>query len=405
MGHEGGESAIEELFRTSSRPALAQLIRIFGDIDVAEDALQDAYVVALRDWSNAGVPAFPHAWVLRVARHRGIDRLRRESLGRALLADAIREQPEIQVHDADGAQPVGDDQLRLIFTCCHPALSAEGRVALSLRLLCGLQTHQIARAFLIEESTMAQRIVRAKRKIKDGPIPYRVPATTELPARLPAVLSVLYLVHNAGAYRPRVPGDLCTEAIRLTRELLALLPDEPEIAGLLSLLLLSQSRRDARMSPEGSLVRLTDQDRSLWDRALIEEGQELLRGCLRRDTPGPYQWQAAIQAVHADACTVEQTDWPQILSIYDQLFSATRSPVVALNRAIARAEVDGDEAALRDIDVLPLANYYLFHATRGELLQRLGRLPESTAAYRRAHALAPEGPERDYLNRRLTPSD
>ena len=291
---------------------------------------------------------------------------------------------------------VQDDRLRLIFTCCHPALSTEAQVALTLRLLGGLSTKQVARSFLVAEDTMAHRLVRAKRKIKAARIPYRVPEAHELPDRLRPVLAVVYLVYNAGMASPAEPG-LCAEAIRLARILATLMPDEPEVAGLLALLLLTESRRVSRTRPDGSLVLLGEQDRRRWDRTLIQEGQAIVRRCLRRDQPGAYQLQAAINAVHADAVTVEQTDWSQVVALYDQLLALTPTPVVALNRAIAVGEVQGPAAALALVDELDLDNYHPFHATRADLLRRLGRNREAAAAYERAAAMAPTDAEREFL--------
>jgi RNA polymerase sigma-70 factor, ECF subfamily len=292
--------------------------------------------------------------------------------------------------------PVPDDRLRLIFTCCHPTLSTEAQVALTLRLLGGLSTTEVARSFLVSEKAMAQRLARAKRKIKAARIPYRVPEDHELPERLRAVLAVVYLIYNAGLTSTAEP-HLCTEAIRLARILATLMPDEPEVAGLLALLLLTESRRTSRTRPDGSLVLLGEQDRRRWDRALIEEGQALVRRCLRRNQPGAYQLQAAINAVHADAPTIEQTDWPQIVALYDQLLAVAPTPVVALNRAIAIGEVQGPAAALELVEQLDLDNYYPFHASRADLLRRLGRDSEAAAAYERAAAMAPTEAERDFL--------
>jgi RNA polymerase sigma-70 factor, ECF subfamily len=344
-----------------------------------------------------GLPPNPGGWITTTARNRAIDRLRRESRGRELLGEVAALSPgdqEPDVPDKTGAVP--DDRLRLIFTCCHPALSTQAQVALTLRLLGGLSTGQVARAFLVAEPTMARRLVRAKHKIKAARIPYRVPADHELPGRLRPVLAVVYLVYTAGLTNSSDPG-LCAEAVRLARILAALLPDEPEVAGLLALLLLTESRRPARTRPDGSLVLLGDQDRTRWDRALIAEGQAILRRCLRRDQPGPYQLQAAINAVHADAPTLPQTDWPQILALYDQLLSVAPTPVVALNRAVAVGEVHGPAAALALVEGLDLDGYHLFHATRADLLRRLGRDREAAAAYRRAAALAPTDAERAFL--------
>jgi RNA polymerase sigma-70 factor (ECF subfamily) len=299
----------------------------------------------------------------------------------------------------DKEKPLKDERLRLIFTCCHPALSSEAQVALTLRLLGGLTTGEVARSFLVPEPTMAQRLVRAKRKIKVARIPYRVPEDHELPERLRSVLAVVYLVFNAGLGRPEEP-DLCSEAIRLARILEALMPDEPEVAGLLALLLLTESRRDSRWRSDGSIVLLREQDRARWDGDLIEEGQELVRRCLRRNRPGAYQLQAAINAVHADAPTFEATDWSQIVALYDQLLAMAPTPVVELNRAIAVGETKGPATALAMVDELDLPNYYAFHATRADLLRRLGRDEDAYEAYERAAALAPTAAEREYLSRR-----
>ena len=388
---------IGRIFREESGRSVATLIRIFGDIDIAEDAVQEAFAVALRKWPFDGLPPNPGGWITTTARNRAIERLRREVRGRELLSEVATLSPG---NDDPGMPkevgPVQDDRLRLIFTCCHPALSAEAQVALTLRLLCGMTTDEVARAFLVAEPTMAQRLVRAKRKIKAARIPYRVPEDHELSGRLRPVLAVVYLVYNAGLTGPGEPG-LCSEAIRLARILSTLMPDEPEAAGLLALLLLTESRRALRTRPDGSLVVLGEQDRTRWDRVLIEEGQAIVRRCLRRNQPGPYQLQAAINAVHADAPTVEQTDWWQIIALYDQLLAVAPTPVVALNRAIAIGEVRGPAAALALVDDLDLDNYYPFHATRADLLRRLGRHIEAAAAYERAAAMAPTNAERDFL--------
>jgi RNA polymerase sigma-70 factor, ECF subfamily len=390
-----GEAQVSRVFREESGRSVATLIRVFGDIDIAEDAVQEAFALALATWPHDGLPSSPGAWITTTARNRAVNRLRRESRGRELLGELA-----VLTPGADPGPPeeedVPDDRLRLIFTCCHPALSAEAQVALTLRLLGGLPTREVARAFLVTEPTMAARLARAKRKIKAGRIPYRVPEDRELPARLRPVLAVLYLIYNAGLNGPAGPG-LCAEAIRLARVLAALLPAEPEVDGLLALLLLTESRRAARTRPDGSLVLLGEQDRTRWDRALIDEGQALVRGCLERNRPGPYQLQAAINAVHADAAGVEATDWPQIVALYDQLLAIAPTPVVALNRAVAVGEVEGPAAALVLVDALDLDTYYPFHATRADLLDRLGRHAEAAAAYDRAAALAPTAAEQDFL--------
>jgi RNA polymerase sigma-70 factor, ECF subfamily len=388
---------VGRIFREESGRSVAALIRAFGDIDVAEDAVQEAFAVALRKWPGDGLPPNPGGWITTTARNRAIDRLRRESRGRELLGEVAVLSPGND--DPGMPEEVGhvqDDRLRLIFTCCHPALSPEAQVALTLRLLGGLSIGEVARSFLVAEPAMAQRLARAKRKIKAARIPYRVPEGHELPDRLRPVLAVVYIVYTAGLSSPAEPG-LCSEAIRLARILAALMPDEPEVAGLLALLLLTESRRASRTRPDGSLVLLGEQDRTRWDRALIEEGQAIVGQCVRRNQPGPYQLQAAINAVHADAATLEQTDWSQIVVLYDQLLSVTPTPVVALNRAIAIGEVQGAAAALALVEQLDLDNYHPFHATRADLLWRLGRNSEAAAAYEQAAAMAPTDAERDFL--------
>jgi RNA polymerase sigma-70 factor, ECF subfamily len=392
------EAEVSRVFREESGRTVATLIRVFHDIDVAEDAVQEAFAVALRKWPIDGLPPNPGGWITTTARNRALERLRRESRGRELLGEVAVLSPG---NDDPGMPqevgPVRDERLRLIFTCCNPALSTGAQVALTLRLLGGLSTREVARAFLVDESTMAQRLVRAKRKIKAARIPYRVPEDHELPARLRPVLAVVYLVYNAGPTSAGDP-DLSREAIRLARILASLMPDQPEVAGLLALLLLTESRRLSRTGPDGSLVLLSEQDRARWDRAMIEEGQAIVRRCLRRNQPGAYQLQAAINAVHADAPTFEETDWSQIVALYDQLFAVVPTPVVALNRAIAVGEVQGPDAALALVDVLDLDNYYPFHATRADLLRRLGRNSEAAVAYERAAAMAPTGAEHDFLS-------
>jgi RNA polymerase sigma-70 factor (ECF subfamily) len=391
------EAAIGRIFREESGRTVAALIRVFGDIDVAEDAMQEAFAVALRTWPDGGLPPNPGGWITTTARNRAIDRFRRVSREQELLKEVAALSSGDDSSDMpEEEEPVPDDRLRLIFTCCHPALSTEAQVALTLRLLGGLSTEEVARSFLVTEATMAQRLVRAKRKIKAARIPYRVPEAHELPERLGPVLAVVYLVYNAGLSGPAERG-LCAEAIRLARILATLMPDEPEVAGLLALLLLTESRRASRTRPDGSLVVLGEQDRDRWDHTLIEEGQAIVRRCLRRNRPGFYQLQAAINAVHADAASAEQTDWSQIVALYDQLLALTPTPVVALNRAIAIGEVEGPAAALALVDELDLGGYHAFHATRADLLRRLGRDHEAASAYERAAALAPTDAERDFL--------
>ena len=377
---------------------MATLIRIFGDIDTAEDAVQDAFAIALRKWPIDGLPPKPGGWITTTARRCIIDRLRRESRGRDLLDEvAVLSSRAEDLGIPEVVTNMHDDRLRLIFTCCNPALSTEAQVALTLRLLGGLTTEEVARAFLVTRPTMEQRLARAKRKIKAARIPYRVPEDDELPGRLRPVLAVVYLVYNAGL-TSSADVDLCVEAIRLARLLVALMPDEPEVAGLLALLVLTEARRSSRTRPDGSLVLLGEQDRTRWDRSLIEEGDAIVRRCLRRDQLGPYQLQAAINAVHANASSIGQTDWSRIVVLYDQLLAIAPTQVVALNRAIAVGEVEGASAALALVDELDLDNYHSFHATRADLLRRLGRDDEAAAAYERAADMAPTDAERAFLS-------
>ena len=405
-------SEIARVFREEYGRTVAVLVRRFGDIDLAEEAVQDAFATAVQRWPSDGIPPSPAGWLITTARNRIIDRLRREASrdDRHALAAVMQSRHDLEediVGDEDvGDEDVGDERLRLMFTCCHPALALNAQVALTLRLLGGLTTETIARAFLVPPATMSQRLVRAKGKIRDARIPYRVPHAADLPARLRGVLAVIYLIFNEGytasSGERLTRDDLCAEAIRLGRQLNDLMAGEPDVMGLLALMLLIDARRAARVSADGSLVRLADQDRRHWNRALIREGQALVRRCLARNQPGPYQIQAAINAVHSDARAAADTDWRQILMLYDQLMAVAPTPVAALNRAVAVAEVEGPHAALTIVDGLDLERYYLFHAIRADLLRRLGRSSEAARAYDAAIERCDNTAERDFLQRRLT---
>ena len=399
---------LDAVFRREAGRCTATLIRVLGDIDLAEDAVADAFAIAAAQWPKRGIPQNPGGWITTTARNRAIDRLRREStrVERYITAHHMHEQdadpnPEDEALDRF-VDVVPDDQLRLMFLCCHPALAADAQVALTLRLLGGLETSEIARGFLLPEATIAQRIVRAKRKLRDNHAPYRIPGAAELPDRLNAVLASIYLIYTEGHTATAGPAltrvDLSTEAIRIGRVLSTLMPDEPEVIGLLALMLLSEARRSSRVDAHGSMVRLADQDRSRWDRNLIEEGHRLVRACLRRNQPGPFQIQAAIAAVHTDASTAADTDWTQIVALYDHLNAIQPNPVVALNRAVAIAALDGPSAGLDALANVNLADYQPYHAARADLLTRADRIDKAIAAYDRAIELTANPAEREFLS-------
>ncbi len=409
-----GPDDLAAIFRREVGRCTATLIRVLGDVDLAEDSVAEAFAVAAERWPVEGTPPNPGGWITTTARNRAIDRLRREASrdDRHRAAERLRENAMDEIDDpgSDGLDEfvdvVADDQLRLMFLCCHPALSTDAQVALTLRLLGGLETPEIAHAFLVPEATMAQRIVRAKRKLRHNHAAYRIPRQAELPDRLSAVLAAIYLVftegHTATSGEQLTRVDLSSEAIRLGRVLVELMPDEPETLGLLALMVLTESRRAARTAPDGSMVRLEDQDRRRWDRELIEEGSALLRSCLRRDRPGPFQIQAAIAAVHAGAPSYAATDWPRLVTLYDRLFDHRPDAVVALNRAVAIGQADGPQAGLAAVAELAdaLADYQPLHAVRADLLARLDRRAEAIEAYDRAIELTGNPVEADFLRAR-----
>ncbi|MBK5439275.1 RNA polymerase sigma factor [Pseudomonas sp. TH32] len=401
------QARVEAVYRSESRRVLATLIRLLGDFDLAEEALHEAFFVAVERWEQDGVPDNPRAWLVSTGRFKAIDRLRRQARFAAHQNQLLAQADELE--DADwSAEDVEDDRLRLIFTCCHPALAADAQAALTLREICDLTTEEIARAFLATPATIAQRIVRAKGKIREAKIPYQVPSLAELPERLDSVLRVIYLVFNEG-YSASMGADLTREdltreAIRLGRLLMELLP-EPEVMGLLALMLLHESRRPARTSAGGELVLLDEQDRSLWDASLIAEGSALVEKALTSRRFGPYSLQAAIAAVHAEAASADETDWPQIVGLYDVLLTAVPSPVIELNRAVAVAMRDGALAGLELVDGIlargELVDYHLAHSARGEFCRRLGRMEDARRAFERALALTRQAPEQRFIERRL----
>ncbi|HET7669557.1 MAG TPA: RNA polymerase sigma factor [Burkholderiales bacterium] len=392
---------IESIYRTESRRVFATLVRLLGDFDVAEEALHEAFRAALEQWPKEGLPDNPRAWLVSAGRFKAIDAIRRQA-----RFDAVEDLDEFQAEEKPEAEEIEDDRLRLIFTCCHPALAPDAQVALTLREVCGLTTEEIARAFLTPAPTLAQRIVRAKGKIRDAKIPYEVPGPRELPERLDAVLRVIYLVFNEGysasSGASLTRADLCEEAIRVGRLLVQLLP-EPEAIGVLALMLLQESRRPARATPSGDLVTLEEQDRALWNRGLITEGVALVERALASRRFGPYTLQAAIAAVHAEAPTAQATDWAQIVGLYEVLLQMDPSPVIELNRAVAVAMRDGPAAGLALIEGLgkKLDDYHLLHAAHADLCRRLGRAAEARASYRKALALVRQAPEKRFLEKRL----